>query len=519
MERFEPFWIKGVRWGGIRVISDEISLPSCYQKMLAAEALRVVTHKALDGQKIAVAQPFLRSPVYVEEVETWEQAFGKSYDLAIADKAELPLLKEKQVADAYIALQPTPIGQCNAYIDENVCVTETDRLALRTEAFIELLIRLQENEGNRMHWQEYKVSPKFEEVVFDSLPKGIHAGNLCTTVNGHRRKTFCFYGLPNVREGEKCPAVVLVHGAGGNAFYHWVQEWMKRGYAAISIDINCTKFENNDLENRVPNFDAGELHIAGFDHVQKDPKDSWVYYAVSQIISAHSFMREISCVNRGKIGLVGISWGGVMSLIALGADERFALGGIIYSAGFITEDLLGEETHIFENYAKKRFYDSFYDARNYAGNIRVPVIMNAGLEDGAFSPFARQRTCRLIKGGLELSIQKELYHDNESNFVNENVIAFFDDYCFGKKRRAKLIVSQERNSVTFSCEQEIEKAALCYVEEDYVPHVTPWQEIFARTHGKCGVADIPKTAAAYMVVVYYGDGLYTSSKIYGREQV
>lgn len=519
MERFEPFWINENRKKYGRVVSDEILLPNCYKKMLTSEPLRIVTRKGLNVQKtVAAVWDNAKIRISIELAESWSSAIDKPYDLAVVDAAELPVLKEKSVATEYIVLQPVATSQGLAYIDEEVCDSEAERTDLRGDALAEILIRLKENTENRMNWQEYTVAPSFEEVEFDALPKEIKAGFLCTTVNGHVRKTFCFYGLPRLKEGEKRPAVVLVHGAGGNAFYRWVEEWVKRGYAAISIDINCTKFEKN-LERRVQNSDAGELHIAGFDHVCKDPKESWVYYAVSQIISANSFLRELPCVDKTKIGIVGISWGGVMSLIALGADSRFALGGIIYSAGFITEDLLGRETHIFGDYRKKRFYDSFYDASNYVGSIRVPVIMNAGLQDGAFSPFSRQRTYRLMKCPLRLAIQKELYHDNESNFVNVNVGAFFDYHFFGKKELATLSVTLCENHLEFSCDKIIKKATLCYAEKDYAPHLTPWKESPARVNGNSGFAVIPETAIAYTITVYYGDGLYVSSKIYGREQL
>ena len=55
---------------------------------------------------------------------------------------------------------------------------------------------------------------------------------------GDSTKVFCWYGVPeNLAEGEKVPAVVLVHGGGGTVFPDWVKKWTDRGYAAISLAL------------------------------------------------------------------------------------------------------------------------------------------------------------------------------------------------------------------------------------------------------------------------------------------
>jgi pimeloyl-ACP methyl ester carboxylesterase len=50
-------------------------------------------------------------------------------------------------------------------------------------------------------------------------------------------KVFTYIGLPKKADTGKVPGVVLVHGGGGTAFAEWVRVWVRRGYAAIAMDL------------------------------------------------------------------------------------------------------------------------------------------------------------------------------------------------------------------------------------------------------------------------------------------
>ena len=40
---------------------------------------------------------------------------------------------------------------------------------------------------------------------------------------GNRTTVFAWMGLPELKQGEQCPAMVLLHGGGGTAFEEWVR--------------------------------------------------------------------------------------------------------------------------------------------------------------------------------------------------------------------------------------------------------------------------------------------------------
>lgn len=320
--------------------------------------------------------------------------------------------------------------------------------------------------------------------------------------------------MPEEGEGPY-PAVVLAHGAGGNAFLEWVQNWTRRGYIAFAVDLNGTHFTDGDLENRKKNDAAGKIGVGSFDCVGKDACDSWTYYGVAQLLTAHTYLRSLPETDSARTGIVGISWGGVLSLMAIGVDSRFSAAGIIYSSGFITEDLLGQETGLFdEDIQKKQFYDTWLDPANYIHPTEIPVCFNAGLLDGAFSFLNRQRTWRLLGDGTQLAIKKEVFHDNESNFLNKTMLAFMDDCFMGSRNRRNLQATLKNGLCKIAFDGDYTSAELLITDgKGENIHQLDWTSIPVVLENGEAVYAVPKEAEYVMAVVYYGDELYTSSEV------
>lgn len=382
-----------------------------------------------------------------------------------------------------------------------------------TDAVVELFLTLKRKMENRLDFTPYLKDACFERVDLSNLPKHVQAGYLKTNVNGQVRKTFAYLGMPKYGQAPY-PAVVLAHGAGGNAFLEWVENWTKRGYIAMAVDLNGTHFTEGDLQNRKMNEAAGKIGVGSFDCVGKDAADSWTYYGVAQLLSAHTYLRSLPETDLNRTGIVGISWGGVLSLLAVGVDSRFLAAGIIYSAGFITEDLLGEETGLFEDVSNKQFYDTWLDPSNYIHPTNLPICFNAGLLDGAFSFLNRQRTWRLFGENTQLAIKEEVFHDNESNFENKTMFAFMDDCFLHTKNHRKVSASLRDGmcSVRYDGDYTFAEILITDAKGDNI-HQLNWTHIPIKLEdGKANVA-IPSSARYVMAVVFYGDELYTSSEV------
>ncbi len=137
-------------------------------------------------------------------------------------------------------------------------------------------------------------------------------------------RVFAYYASPATLEAtsavEKAfPAVVLVHGGGGTAFKEWVELWAKRGYAAITMDLAGCGPERKRLADGGP----GQSDEEKFGAIDQSTKDQWTYHAVANVILAHSLIRSFKEVDASRTAVTGISWGGYLTCIVAGLDNRF----------------------------------------------------------------------------------------------------------------------------------------------------------------------------------------------------
>ena len=182
---------------------------------------------------------------------------------------------------------------------------------------------------------------------------------------GKPTKVFAYIGYPQLKPGEKAPAVVLVHGGGGHAYAHWIKLWNERGYAAIAMDtegyfpargwkgLTGTEGEEkekyvrelqDELENDKYTVGPYNDELAG---MYKPVEEQWPYHAIVDTILAHNILRADECVDVTKIGICGVSWGSVIATLAIGYDTRYAFAIPIYGSAYlghaVTAAVCGEE--------------------------------------------------------------------------------------------------------------------------------------------------------------------------------
>ena len=211
---------------------------------------------------------------------------------------------------------------------------------------------------------------------------------------GRPTRMFAWWGLPKGASAErKVPAMVLVHGGGGSAFYRWVKLWNDRGYAAISIDTcGCVggNVYGNEHRGHRRHAWAGPEGWGGYDQTDEAVADQWTYHAVAAVVRANSFIRSRPGVDPERVGLTGVSWGGYLTCIAASVDRRFAFAAPVYGTGFLTEpDAAWMEnpktsTSRMDPGVRER-WTALWDPRHYLSGIAKPVLWLDGTNDGNFS--------------------------------------------------------------------------------------------------------------------------------------
>ena len=156
--------------------------------------------------------------------------------------------------------------------------------------------------------------------------------------NGHATKIFAYVGLPDSASAKSpVPAVVLVHGGEGTAFWDWVSMWLDKGFAAIAMDTEgripvIGSEMANGFRAPLPDTMAGPSNSGYYADAASPVSQQWMFHAVASVIAANSCLRSLPEIDAGSVGCVGVSWGGVICSIANCYDDRFAFAVPIYGA-------------------------------------------------------------------------------------------------------------------------------------------------------------------------------------------
>lgn len=219
-------------------------------------------------------------------------------------------------------------------------------------------------------------------------------------LNGKPTRVFAYYARP--AGNEPVPGMVLIHGGGGHAFSQWVHRWVERGFAAIAMDttgyfplcVNAGSQEGQqELWTRTP--DNGLLPVGyaqapdndGMQGWKLPVENQWMYHALSDAILAHNILRSMPDVDNSRIGVTGISWGGVITSLLIGYDNRFAFAVPVYGSGYLA-DSLGSLAAYFQPDAVKQLWL----AEKRFDRVHMPVMWQCWNEDLPFSLDANSRS-------------------------------------------------------------------------------------------------------------------------------
>ncbi len=309
---------------------------------------------------------------------------------------------------------------------------------------------------------------------------------------GSATRFFAIYDVPDAPlvsdrvESGKSPAVVLVHGGGGTAFAEWVRRWNDAGFAAIAIAVEGQTDGVVDPSIRGP--ERWKRHASGgppragiYSDFSESTGDEWMFHAVYAAIQANNFMRNQTEIDSANIGIVGISWGGVITATTIGFDQRFSFAAPIYGSGFLAE--------IPNQYGRSLAANPEY-AEHWEPALRLqkfakPTLWLTGRAENNFFLPAQAASYRAVGGDVSVSIKPNMRHGHEAGW-NEP-----EPYLFASavtRNGTSPYVPREATRcddgsyvVSFQISKELTpEAAVVYVAaEQIINPETTWQEVSA----------------------------------------
>ena len=327
-----------------------------------------------------------------------------------------------------------------------------------------------------------------EEVYYAGEPLG-----------GKPTRVFAYYARPESGDGP-FPAMVLVHGGGGTAFPQWATLWAKRGYAALAMDLGGCGPQRKRLDDGMPAQGHPEKFrkFAGDD----EAKLLWTYHAVAAVIRGHSLLASRKEVDAQRTGLTGISWGGYLTCIVAGLDDRFKVAVPVYGCGFLHENScwLGEFAKLGPQQTAR--WVRYFDPSRYLPGVGCPILFINGTNDFAYPLDSYRKSCRQVPGRVDLRIEVRMPHGHPQGWAPKEIGLYVDSIL---KRGdplpelAPMKTAQGKATATFTAKVPVDKGNLHYTTDTGNWQKRNWQTAEAQLAEGTVSAELPKQRP----LVYY----------------
>lgn len=212
-------------------------------------------------------------------------------------------------------------------------------------------------------------------------------------LNGKPTRVFAYLGRPTNSVAAPRPAMVLVHGGGGKAFKEWAEHWARRGYVALAMDL-----AGNGPAGRLPDGGPDQSDAVKFrNFTETDARDMWSYHAVAAVVRGHSLLRSLPEVDRDRVGITGISWGGYLTCIVAGIDPRFKVAVPVYGCGFLGANSYWTDKSLAAMTTEAReLWLRLFDPSRHVGGVHCPILFVNGTTDFAYPMDSYLKTYRLV---------------------------------------------------------------------------------------------------------------------------
>ena len=340
---------------------------------------------------------------------------------------------------------------------------------------------------------------------------------------GKPTEVFACYGLPEGATPDRpVPGVVLVHGGGATALADWVALWNKRGYAAISMDTcGCVpSWAVCPYYAKWPKHPAGgPLGWSETMHEAALPiEEQWPYHAVHAVAAAHTFLGSLPGVDSRRIGITGISWGGVLTSLSAGVDPRYRFAIPVYGCGFFDAPggRLGFDNQLLTPELRRRWFE-LWDPGHRLDRVTAPTLFFSGSNDSAFPLDALDRSYRKVPApGKRLSVRLVYPHNHTECWTEETVFDFAAATLEGRAlpSLAAPVAKEGNASCRFdSAGRNIASAALLYTRASGVFPDRVWNRLELPANGGELSAKLPAHATAFFFSLFTADGCCYSSEM------
>lgn len=240
--------------------------------------------------------------------------------------------------------------------------------------------------------------------------------------DGKSLRIFAYFTYPTAKKGTKLPGIIIVHGGTGRADKAQAVAYASLGYAALSMDLPGKGGGREGSRSEGPDM-ADDVIFK----MTPSPRDSFLYSAVNSVCRAVSVMSNSTQVDSTRIGVVGSSWGGVITLVANGIDSRISAACTIYGAGYIPDESCWLAHGNMKHLSKKQIqsWREHFDPSSYLASQSGKTLFLGATQDGYYPLRPFLKTYQNAKCEKALCLTPNKSHDLD-DACKGDILKWFD---------------------------------------------------------------------------------------------
>jgi hypothetical protein len=206
-----------------------------------------------------------------------------------------------------------------------------------------------------------------------------------------------------------------------------------------------------------------------------------------------SLLASLPEVDGDRIGITGISWGGYLTCIVAGLDDRLKVAVPVYGCGFLPDN--SAWVPIFEKMAdakRKRWVENLEPSR-YLAQAQMPVLFVNGTNDFAYPLDSYQKSYRLVPDRT-LCITVNMPHGHPQGWAPVEIGLFIDQHLRSARpflRVDSLRRESDRVEVKFRSNAPVTGAALHFTSDSGPWQKRKWQTQPAQIAGQTVQVQLP----------------------------
>jgi len=371
--------------------------------------------------------------------------------------------------------------------------------------------------ANKTVWNltELNQTPEYKVISQKNRVHGlIYKG---ANYNGSKSDVFAYYCTPGILKGDptldtNLPAIVCVHGGGGKAYQQWVKMWAEKGFAAISMDLRGYGPDSTRLPNGFVEENFKTPYFVCHDDLTKD----WFYQAVASVVTAHSLLLSFKEVDPQRTAITGVSWGGIITTLVAGLDNRFKVACPVYGCGFLFQSgSMAPQIKRQPAFAQERWIKQ-YDPSNYLQSIQIPMLFVNGTNDNHFLLDQYTETVNRVKNA-EMSLRVGLKHGHGPAWQVPEVQNFIAYQLKNKQSVVPSKISEVVASgsvITSTVTDNVVKGIFVYTENAQLNAKTLWNEKEVEIKDNKIKTELPKEVKYWFLSVEDNQSNRISTKLY-----